>query len=299
MENVYIAKASDLVAVADTIREKGGTEELIVFPDGFVTAIQGLRTGIELNFEVVGGTSKPSNPKENTIWVNTSTTIGGYIFSAAQPSGPSAGMIWIVIDTFSSGEFNALKENGIQVYPISAKQYVGGAWVGKTTKIYKNGKWVDWITYLYNAGDECASLTGGWSNRAWRSYDWNTSEDIRAGTLTKNSTNMKWSMPQWSSGVVEVLKDIDLTPFTALHVVLSATLSNTSFNRPPTIAVVGRNASYWVGNAKAYLDYGTTSFSNIEKTLSVEEINEKCDVIIGVHTSSATASITIHRVWLT
>jgi hypothetical protein len=208
-------------------------------------------------------------------------------------------MVWIAIDTFSSGDFNALKENGIQVYPISAKQYVSGAWVGKTAKSYKNGKWVDWITYLYNAGDECTSLTGGWKNRGWGSRSWTTSADWNAGSFTKNSTNMKWSMNEYGSGVLEILKDIDLTPFTVLHVLLSATISGTSFNMQPSIVVVNRSASYWADNAKAYTECGKASFSNIEKTLSVEEINEKCDVLIGVHTSNATTSITVQKVWLT
>lgn len=97
-----------------------------------------------LNFQVIGGTTAPSNPKENMIWVNTSTKITSYIFSATQPTG-SAGMVWISTGTSSTVEFNALKKNGIQVYPISAKQYIGGAWVDVEAKIYQGGSWVDWI----------------------------------------------------------------------------------------------------------------------------------------------------------
>jgi hypothetical protein len=67
-----------------------------------------------LNYTVVGGTSAPSNPKENTIWVNTSTAITSHVFSATQPTG-SAGMVWIQIGVESGVEFNALKKNGIQV----------------------------------------------------------------------------------------------------------------------------------------------------------------------------------------
>lgn len=96
-----------------------------------------------LNFKVIGGTTAPSNPKENMIWVNTSTTITSYVFSATQPTG-SAGMVWISTGTSSTVAFNALKKNCIQVYPISAKQYVSGKWVDKTAKSYQGNKWVDW-----------------------------------------------------------------------------------------------------------------------------------------------------------
>lgn len=104
-----------------------------------------------LNFQVIGGTTAPSNPKENMIWVNTSTKITSYIFSATQPTG-SAGMVWISTGTSSTVEFNALKKNGIQVYPISAQQYVGGAWVNKTAKSYQNGVWRDWFIYIVKNG---------------------------------------------------------------------------------------------------------------------------------------------------
>jgi hypothetical protein len=41
--------------------------------------------GIELNFEIVGGTSASSSPIENTIWVNTNAEITGWRFSAKDP----------------------------------------------------------------------------------------------------------------------------------------------------------------------------------------------------------------------
>lgn len=119
--------------------------------------------GSSLNFKVVGN-PQPANPKENTIWVNTSTTITSYVFSATQPTG-SAGMVWIATGTSSALEFNALKKNGIQVYPISAKQYVSGKWVYKTAKSYQGGEWVEWWDGgLFVNGNQYESVTGGWSS---------------------------------------------------------------------------------------------------------------------------------------
>ena len=117
-----------------------------------------------LNFKVIGGTSAPTSPKENMIWVNTDADITGYYFSATEPEAPIEGMVWITTGATSSVEFNALKKNGIQVYPISAMQYEGGAWVDKTAKSYQGGVWVDWIRYLYNLGNEYTELTGGWTD---------------------------------------------------------------------------------------------------------------------------------------
>ena len=118
--------------------------------------------GAPLNFKVVGGTSAPAAPKENTIWVNTDVEITGWHFCAEEPN-VAEGTVWITTGTSSAAEFNALKKNGIQVYPMSAKQYISGAWADKEAKTYQSGAWVDWITYLYDKGNQFTTLTGGWA----------------------------------------------------------------------------------------------------------------------------------------
>ena len=153
-----------------------------------------------LNFKVVGGTSEPANPKENTIWINTSTTITDWVFSSTQPTAKT-GRVWINTGTSSNGEFNAFKNNTLQVYPISAKQYIGGEWVDKTAKSYQGGKWVEWVTYLYNNGDDCTSLTGGWSG-AWTNA--NGCFHIEA------KGNQTW-YPEWTKTRIDLTKAKTLT----------------------------------------------------------------------------------------
>ena len=107
-----------------------------------------------LNFAVVGGTSTPSSPNENTIWVNTSTSITSWVFSPDAPSSPSNGIVWFYVDSSSATiSFNALKTNNIHIRPKSAKQYIDGAWVNKTAKIYQNGAWKDWARYIFRSGE--------------------------------------------------------------------------------------------------------------------------------------------------
>ena len=83
-----------------------------------------------LNFKVICN-PQPQTAKENTIWVDTDR-IHNYYFSATQPENMAEHDVWFPTDTASSVAFNALKKNGIQVYPLYAKQYVSGAWVDKT-----------------------------------------------------------------------------------------------------------------------------------------------------------------------
>lgn len=132
-----------------------------------------------LNFKIVSYATESElladTPKENTIGVITSIPITGYHFGTEEPSPAAAGMVWITTGTRSPVEFNALKKNAIQVYPISAKQYISGAWVDKVAKSYQGGAWVDWMTEgaLYYDGDELTAKTGGWK--------------AVSGTITKNA----------------------------------------------------------------------------------------------------------------
>lgn len=47
-----LTNTTDLTKVASAIREKGGTSDSLVYPDGFVTAIQAIQTGTELKIIV-------------------------------------------------------------------------------------------------------------------------------------------------------------------------------------------------------------------------------------------------------
>lgn len=118
--------------------------------------------GAGLNFKVVGN-PQPSSPSENTIWIDTDNNMTSWIFSYTEPETPSEGMVWIATGTASPVAFNSLKKNCMMAYPMSAKQYVGGAWVYKTAKSYRNGAWVDWVTYFYKDGNTFDDLTGGYA----------------------------------------------------------------------------------------------------------------------------------------
>ena len=48
----YLTNTAELTAVANAIREKGGTSEQLACPDGFVAAIQAIQTGVPLQIAV-------------------------------------------------------------------------------------------------------------------------------------------------------------------------------------------------------------------------------------------------------
>ena len=81
----YLTNTTDLTKVASAIREKGGTSDPLVYPDGFVTAIQAIQTG--------GGT-KPGAPGDITFYdydgtIVTSWTLSELAAKTALPDYPS------------------------------------------------------------------------------------------------------------------------------------------------------------------------------------------------------------------
>lgn len=114
-----------------------------------------------LNFKVITN-PLPSTAKENTIWVDTDK-INSYYFSATQPENMTNYDVWFPVGTSSNVAFNALKKNGILVYPLSAKQYVNGSLVNVDAKSYQNGEWVDWVIYLVNGAFLNTTFAGEWT----------------------------------------------------------------------------------------------------------------------------------------
>lgn len=223
--------------------------------------------GTALNFRVVGGTTAPANPAENCIWVNTDTPITSWIFSATEPSPAEAGMVWISNGVSSLGAFNALKKNGIQVYPIAARQYIGGAWVIKTAKSYQGGAWRDWFDgVIFENGAKNDHITGGWTG-------------YTSGTvLTINKSQS-----------AQTINYIDLTGFTKLYVTFASVtlpVDTASYGIRCYLAGVSGSTPVNIGAKNA----GTLSadISNIDEPVMI-----KCDA----HTYNNGGSGTISAIW--
>ena len=111
------------------------TVDQIIMPDGSRMDPDNLGGNkIELNYSVVGGTTQPSNPTENMIWVNTDQKNTNYIFSKNEPQQFKEGMVWIQTCNKSNICFNRLKVNNIEVdevHILYAQQYINNIWTKK------------------------------------------------------------------------------------------------------------------------------------------------------------------------
>ena len=177
--------------------------------------LYGNGSGNGLNFKVVGGTTQPENPKENTIWVNTDTAITAWVFSATAPENPAEGMVWIITGEESTVPFNALKKNVIRICPISVKQYSAGVWNVKTAKSYMNGEWAEWWNGdLFDYGNVFESVTGGYVAIA---------KPLVSGTngsvpsISYNSDGSRQIYPgNKNGGMYHTVNKIDLSNYTTL-----------------------------------------------------------------------------------
>ncbi|MBP3420218.1 MAG: hypothetical protein J6K74_06500 [Marinifilaceae bacterium] len=225
MANEYMVYAEDVTLVADAIREKSGNTQQLIWPDGFVSAIGDFTgSGDSIVLNVVGGTTQPSNPSKNTVWVNTSTAITGWCFSKDEPSPITNGMVWFYTVPNSPLAIDILEENSIYLYPLYAKQYVNGAWTVMETKIYQDGAWSDLSVRLYYYGYEKTELTGGFS-RTWRN-------GIGSKTFTKNADNLylksSGSEMGGSNFTVGTAYKIDLTGYSTLNARIKCTTMTSS-----------------------------------------------------------------------
>ena len=106
---------------------------------------------------IVSGLTEPARPKENMIWVKSDKAGKKYVFAEAAPEAPAEGLIW----------FSATGDGII----TQANVYGDGEWNRVDAYMYLSGTWVhitSAIVYLYNKGDTCDAVSGGWEAAPWR-----------------------------------------------------------------------------------------------------------------------------------
>ena len=288
-----MALTEKLTAIADAVRSMSGKSEKLTL-DQMPLEISQLQS---LNFTVVGGTAQPSQAGENTIWVNTGTAITGYVFSATQPESPEAGMVWFAVSDSSSASFSATKQNPVMVYPICAKQYVSGAWVDREAQIHQGGGWTDLAVdvCLYNTGDECNTITGGWSQT---SNGGNKPMSLSKGGSYLNIT-ASWSGNYTSHSTISTAKTVDVSKHTKLNVLYDFSASAGTFVGAGT-PFQDLNIGLGTSNTSLSSYVSATRGTNQRLTLDISAQNGSFYVVIqsANYCTSGNVNIKIHKVWL-
>ena len=226
-EAIYKIKEQTIKDIANAIRAKAGknnlispldmAEEILNLPLGDIDFSQqtateenveegytffnkyGLLstgTGGGINFKVIGGTTQPTNPKENTIWVNTDTYIYTYSMINTLPTWEAGeGAVCFTFGAANAGingQINLLNNNEISIKIGSCYQYIGGQWVKKEVKIYSDGEWKDCELILMDeiVGDKIGFVTTYSSKSSGGGFSWTPSTRIVKATTDYGYTEI-------------------------------------------------------------------------------------------------------------
>ena len=203
----------EMLATANAIRTKGGKEEAIPWEKdtGYEQAVLAIKGGGDLNFEIVGGTTAPENPAENTIWVNTDQEITAWSLSPYEPSAPVEGMVWLETSTSERTSFNAVVENEIRICLSRAKQFTSGAWDSADVMLWKDGEWK-------KMGDIIVSP--GFTKYPWsvKGANWNSSTaQSNSPTIKLTDEGVVFQGTTWGYGMAYI-GPIDLTDYDTITV---------------------------------------------------------------------------------
>ena len=234
---------------------------------GIVSKLERTEGGGGLNFKVVPGLTQPGTAAENTIWVKTQK-ISSWILSPAEPENPVEGMVWILVGDSGDVAFNALKKNGIRIYPLSAKQYVSGAWVDLDAMIYIGGQWVEWFVWdgeLYDPGNEYENITGGWVAKGMKSNS-SSEASVIAPAVVRTDTDITASSEPGKSGIFYTQKPIDITGYSSIT--FEGTFKNGSYAQNLALLVWSELGKYYADNVVARNNLGEGTHENVEMDIS-------------------------------
>ena len=237
--------------------------------------------GISLNFKTIGDVVQPTNPADNTLWVNSSVPVTGWEFSEKAPRVAREGSVWVVTGPASASTFNALLAGNIAFCPLAptaARQYIAGSWVDIPGQIYQAGAWNEfWNGVLYDYGEQYIDITGGWVGSQTI-----TGSETSGGRLTVNEDNLSFTNVSGGSFGVVTANAINLSNFNTLHVITTGSIRiQVAAEFPTSNAVAG------------------STFTGTETEHSVDITSVSGSFKIGVGNRGSSGSTQLHRAWLT
>ena len=224
----YLTNTNDLTLVANAIRTKGGTTELLTYPDEFVIAIQAIQTGPELQI-IVSVTSGATVTATKGSLSISGTSVNGTCTLVV----PEAGT-WSVKATLD-GQISGTKSvSFVDIYDVELTFFSATITVtvdsGASVTLKKDGATIDTKT---STGTVVFTVyeTGSYTVEA-----------------TKNG--------QTTSGSLNVVSGT--TSYTLTLYFVSSTLNNNEWSVIKSVSDAGQGSNYWsIGDRKAVTLNGT------------------------------------------
>lgn len=243
---------ADLTAVADAIRTKGGTSAQLAFPDGFVSVVQAIQTGPELQIIVTVTSGATVTATKGSLSVS-GTSVNGTCTLIV----PEAGT-WSVKATLSGQTSNTKNITFTDSYT--------------TSLTFFNAT----ITVTVESGATVTLKKGGTTIATKTSNGTAVFTVTETGTYTVEATKSG----QTTSGSVNVVSST--TSYSLTLSFASSTLNNNEWSVIKSISDAGQGANYWsIGDRKAVALNGTVgklSLSNVTTYAFIIGFNHNASV---------------------
>lgn len=231
----YLTNTNDLTLVANAIRIKGGTTELLTYPDEFVIAIQAIQTGPELQIIVTVTSGATVTATKGSLSVS-GTSVNGTCTLVV----PEAGT-WSVKATLNGQTSGTKSVSFVDIYEVELTFFSAT------------------ITVTVDSGASVTLKKGG------TTIDTKTSTGTAVFTVTETGeyTVTATKNGQTTSGSVNVVSGTTAYSLTLSFV--SSTLNDNDWSVIKSVSDAGQGANYWsIGDRKEVTLNGTVG----ELTLS-------------------------------
>ena len=232
-----LTNTTDLTKVASAIREKGGTSNSLVYPDGFVTAIQAIQTGTELQI-IVSVTSSATVTATKGSKVVSGTSVNGTCTLIV----PEAGT-WSVKATRNGQTSDTKSVTFTDRYTMSLTFFSAT------------------ITVTVDSGATVVLKKGGTTLQTKTSTGTVVFTVTETGTYTVEATKNGKTV----SGSVNVVSTT--TSYALTLTFASSTLNNNEWSVIKSVSDAGQGANYWsIGDRKAVTVNGTVGTQAVNGT---------------------------------
>lgn len=253
-----------------------------------------------LRLRTFGGTSAPSNPRDNDIWIKTDIAIAAWELS--DKTFPSwempSGFVYIKGDFAGSYDYRettglALDVPGnhdgiIYAGLTNCVQYDGSAWASKDAYVYHDG-WhqfsYTWNGELFDNGNQYTTITGGWTLSKFSVTD--GAFDTGLTSQTSGNDVMACSVNK-----------VDVTRFSTLHISCYSNYSNSGGRGTARFGLCSTNGLS-NGDFAAYRDIDTGSSTITEYSVDVSSITGSYYVKFYANVNFMQGWLKITKMWLT
>ena len=226
----YLTNTTDLTKVASAIREKGGTSASLVYPDGFVTAIQAIQTGTELQIIVTVESGATVTATKGSKVVSGTSVNGKCTLTV-----PEAGT-WSVKATRNGQTPNTKNITFTDSYTTSLTFFSAT------------------ITVNVDSGASVTLKKGGTTIATKTSNGTAVFTVTETGEYTVTATKNG----QTKSGSVNVVSGTTAYTLTLSFASVSSTLNNNEWSVIKSVSDAGQGANYWsIGDRKEVTLNGT------------------------------------------